>query len=453
MGLDTSSYKPDPNIDPEKLKKMREKVKEKITVARIALLLRHPFFGNMATRLRIVDCDDWCPTAATDGRHLYYNTQFFDQLSLEQVEWVIAHELLHCVFGHLMRRDWRHPMLYNVACDYVVNGMLDEQSIGKAVDQIQILINRKKYDCWTSEEVYDDLFQQLQKQKQKQKQSGGGGGGSSGDDESEGDDDDGDEQQKSPFGDGELVDQHVDWTKPKEKDGKGKDGKGQGRPSYTKEELERIGQEIQENVIASAQAAGAGNTPAAIQRMIKELTEPKMNWRELIRQEIQSTIKNDFTFARPNRKGWHCGAILPGMNFDKQIDICIALDMSGSIGQVQATDFVSEIKGIMDEFREYTIHIWCFDTQVYGEDRFTHDDGRDITEYVITGGGGTDFMCNWKFMEDEGIEPKKFIMFTDGYPGGSWGIDGYCDTVFVIHGHHDKTLEAPFGHTAHYEDA
>ena len=131
-------------------------------------------------------------------------------------------------------------------------------------------------------------------------------------------------------------------------------------------------------MISSAQAAGAGNTPGEIARMIKELTEPKMNWRELIRQQIQSTIRNDFTFTRPSRKGWHTNAILPGMNFDNTIDLCIALDMSGSIGDQQGADFLGEIKGIMDEYQDYNIKVWCFDTKVYNEQDFSPAGGDDL---------------------------------------------------------------------------
>ena len=56
-------------LSPEELKHLRAEVIDKIVVARVGLLLRHPFFGNMATRLQIKECDDWCPTAATDGRN------------------------------------------------------------------------------------------------------------------------------------------------------------------------------------------------------------------------------------------------------------------------------------------------------------------------------------------------------------------------------------------------
>jgi predicted metal-dependent peptidase len=237
-----------------------------------------------------------------------------------------------------------------------------------------------------------------------------------------------------------------------EEEGKG-DGKGKGRPRYTKEELDQIKDEIKEAMINAAQTAGAGNVPAGVARMIKEMTEPKMNWRELLRQQIQSTIKSDYTWSRPSRKGWHTGAILPGMNFQDTIDICVSLDMSGSIGNEQAEDFLGEIKGIMEEYKDYKIKVWCFDTKVYNEQDFSADGGEDLSEYEIMGGGGTDFMVNWKYMKDNDIQPKKFIMFTDGYAWDSWGDPEYCDTVFIIHSNHDRNLEGPFGVTAHYEDA
>ena len=426
MSIDTKDYQSNPDITPEELKVMREEVLDRIIVARVGLLLRHPFFGNMATRLKVEACDDWCPTAATDGRHLYFNTQFFNALSNKEIEFVIAHEILHCVFDHMSRREDRNPLLHNIAADYIVNNTLVRDRIGEMVKIVQCYQDFK-YEGWTSEEVYDDLFKQAEEN--------------------------GEEFLKQL---GELLDEHIDWEEDsgdsKPKGGKyGKDGKG--HPTYSKDEMKKIKDEIKESMMSAAQAAGAGNVPDAVQRMIKELTEPKMNWREILRQQIQSTVRNDYTFSRPSRKGWHTGAILPGMNFDETIDICIALDMSGSIGNKQAEDFLGEVKGIMDEYKDYKIKIWCFDTDVYGEDDFSADDGRDLTEYETTGGGGTDFMANWRYMHDNDIQPKKFLMFTDGYPFGNWGEDDYCDTVFVIHSHHDKNLKAPFGLTAHYDEA
>ena len=416
------NWQPDPDITPEALEAMRVEVLDRIITARVGLLLRHPFFGNMATRLKIEAADDWLMTAAVDGRKLYFNTQFFNAMDNKEVEFVIAHEILHMVYDHLGRRDDRNPMLYNIAADYIVNNLLVDDRIGtkpKIVDCFQDF----KYRGWSSEEVYDELFKEAEKNGQEALDQLG-----------------------------EMLDEHLDLEGDGTEDGDGEGKDGKGRPKYSKAELDQIKDEIKEAMLQAASAAGAGNTPAGIQRMIKEMTESKMNWRELLRQQIQSTIKSDYTFARPSRKGWHTGAILPGMNFADTIDLCICLDMSGSIGNEQAADFLGEIKGIMDEYQDYKIKLWCFDTKVYNEQDFSADSNDDLTEYEIMGGGGTDFMVNWTYMKEQDIQPKKFIMFTDGYAWDSWGDPDYCDTIFIIHSNHNRNLEGPFGITAHYEE-
>ena len=381
---------------------------DKIIVARVSLLLKHPFFGNMATRLKIQEGESWLPTAATDGRHIYFNREFFEKLTVKQVEFVIAHEILHNVFDHMGRRESRNPKIFNIAADYCVNGQLVRDRIGDhQIPDIKIFHDAKYYGMG-AEEVYDQIYEEM------------------------------DEEELSQLG--QLLDEHIDW---------GEHGKD-GQPRYTKEELKQIRDEIREATIQAAQAAGAGNTPANVQRMIKELTEPKMNWREILRQQIQSTIKNDYSFMRPNRKGWHMSAILPGTQFQETIDICVSIDMSGSIGDDQAKDFLSEIKGIMEEYKDFKIKVWCFDTKVYNEADF---DGYNIDEfdsYEPMGGGGTEFDANWDYMKKHDIQPKKFIMFTDGYPWGSWGDENYCDTVFIIHG--NNTIVPPFGEFAYYEE-
>ena len=144
---------------PEITDELKAEVLDKIIVARVGLLLRHPFFGNMATRLIIKEASDWCPTAATDGRHLFYSVPFFAKMTNKEVEFVIAHEILHCVFDHLGRRNDRNPLLYNIAADYKVNNLLVRDRIGekpKFVDCYQDF----KYEEWTSEEIYDELFEE-----------------------------------------------------------------------------------------------------------------------------------------------------------------------------------------------------------------------------------------------------------------------------------------------------
>lgn len=397
---------------------MQDAIIEKLTTARVGLLLKAPFFGNMATRMKLIEADEWCPTAATNGRNFYYNTQFVKKLSVKKLEFLFGHEILHCVFDHFGRVGSRDRMLSNIAQDFAVNQILVDERIGEKITEVQICYDNK-YRGMAWEEIYDELYAKAE---------------------------------KIPMEDllkqlGDLLDEHIneDGNAP----GKEGDKDSKGKPRMTKEEAQAIKDEIKEAMIQAASAAGAGKVPAGIQRMIKDMTEPKISWRELVNQEIQSIIRNDYSFTRPNRKSMHSGAILPGMKEATTIDIGIGIDMSGSIGQEDATVFLSEVKGIVDQYEDFKINLWCFDTEIYNHKEITHDNSHDLMDYEPQGGGGTDFMANWEFMKENGIEPKKFIMFTDGYPCGDWGDEDYCDTIFVVKG--NTQAEAPFGQTVIYE--
>jgi predicted metal-dependent peptidase len=174
-----------------------------------------------------------------------------------------------------------------------------------------------------------------------------------------------------------------------------------------------------------------------------------MNWRELIQQKVQALVKADFTWMRPSRRSWHMDAIFPGNNYGEKIEVDVSIDASGSMSEGMLRDILSEVKGIMQTFDDFVLRVWTFDTQVYGFEKFTPDNIDEVDTYELQGGGGTSFECNWAFMQENEIEPKLFIMFTDGYPCGSWGEEDYCDTLFVIHG--NTTIQAPFGQTAYYD--
>lgn len=395
-----------------------KKAIEKMITARIGLLLKAPFFGNLATRLHLKNADDWCATAATDGRNFYYNSEFVNKLSIRQAEFLFGHETLHVVYDHMGRRNDRDPKLFNIACDYVVNADLLDQRIGEKITTVPILYDAK-YKGMSAEEVYELLYENAEKINiGKLLES--------------------------------LLDEHLDGEGEGESEGDG-EGRSGGRPKLSEEEKKAIRDEIKEAVLSAAQTCGAGNLPAGIKRMLTDMTEPRMNWRELLQQQILSTIKADFTWMRPSRKSWHLDAILPGQNNAEMIDICVSVDLSGSISEKQCKDFFGEIHGIMQMYSEaFKIHVWTFDTEVYNPVIFTQDNINDIENYEPQGGGGTTFEANWEYMKENDIEPKKFIMFTDGYPCGSWGDPDYADTLFVIHG--STTIEAPFGVTTYYTE-
>jgi predicted metal-dependent peptidase len=399
--------------------KLDREVREKLITARVGLLLRASFFGNLATRLKLVNADEWCSTAATDGRHFYYNSRFIDMLRPKEIEFLFGHEVLHCVYDHFGRRGDRDPMLFNVANDYAVNADLKKHRVGEFITSVPCLYDAK-YEGKSSEEIYDDLYENAEKIN------------------------------LSDLID-KLLDDHLDGEGDSDSDDDGdeKDGRGK-KPKLSAEERQKIRDEIKEAVLSAAAASdGAGNLPAGVKRLIQDMTAPKMNWREMLRMQLESTIKSDFTWMRASRRGWHMDAVMPGMKNDELIDIAIGIDASGSIDERMLKDFLSETQGIMDQFQSYKIHIFTFDTGVYNPQQYNSDNLDSICDYEVKGGGGTDFDAIFDYLKEEQIEPKRLVVFTDGYPFGSWGDENYADTVWIIHG--NTTVVPPWGQYSYYE--
>ena len=424
-----------------------EQIEDLLIKSRIKMLLtpNAAFFGNLACRLIFKDGTKWCPTIATDGKYFYYNRDFVAALhdrSEDQLLFGVAHEVLHCVYDHMGRltRNWERPLtredfpiteagfdeyieyqnsmvrdsqLWNIANDYVVNNDLIEANIGQRIDLVEILYDFK-YRGMFSEEIYEELVKEAEEN--------------------------GNVRYKKTF------DTHLgEYGSPQEGDGE------DGPVKMTDEEKEQVRQDMQGAVEQAARQAG--KMPGALGRMIDQILNPKLNWRELLAQQIQSVIKSDYTFNRCSRKGMDSGIWLPAMDFDETIDITIAFDMSGSIGQQPANEMISETMAIMSQYTNFKITVMCFDTQVYNVQTFGEHDMDDFSEYEVVGGGGTDFDCVYNYMKEEGIEPKKLVMFTDGYPWDSWGDANYCDTLFIIHGSDaGRHPIAPFGITVPYND-
>jgi len=396
--------------------KLDRVVREKLISARVGLLLKASFFGNLATRLKLVNADEWCATAATDGRNFYYNTRFIEMLRPKEIEFLFGHEVLHCVYDHFGRRGDRDPQLWNIANDYCVNGDLVKHSVGEKITSVPCLYDRK-YDGMSSEEVYDALYENAEK-----------------------------------IDIGKLLDQLIDEHLDGDGEGDGdQEGEGKGCPKLTAEEKQAIKDEIKEAMLAAAATVdGAGNLPAGVKRLIQQLTEPQMNWREILRMNLESTIKADYTWMRASRKGWHMDAVMPGQKPDEMIDVAVMLDASGSISPDMLRDFLSEIQGIMDSFPAYKIHVVTFDTECYNPAQYDSDNLDSMIDYEVSGGGGTDFDCIFTYLKDQEITPRRLIVFTDGYPFGSWGDAEYCDTTWILHG--TTTIVPPWGTHAYYDE-
>ena len=406
----------DPKIDAQ--------ARERLVTARIGLLLRHSFFGNLATRMTLTNADEWCSTAATDGRKFYYNSRFIMALKPKEVEFLVGHEVLHVVYDHIDRRGDRDPQLFNIANDYAVNADLKRHKVGQFITTVPALYEQK-YDGMASEAIYDDLYKNAEKIDMDKLLN-------------------------------QMIDDHLDGDGDgegdNESDGEGdgnKKGKGK-RPTMTPEERESLKQEMKQAIINAANGADPGSIPKGVERLIKDVTNPVMPWRDLLQTNLTSAIKTDFSFMRPSRRGWHMDAIMPAMTPGEEIDVDVFIDLSGSISTDQGTKFLSEVAGMMSAFDGYRINVACFDTQVYNPQTFTSENLETVDNYKMMGGGGTDFDCIFEHLKQVGRVPTRLIVFTDGYPCGSWGDANYCDTTWIIHG--DPNPNPPFGTYALYDD-
>ena len=395
----------DPKID--------ARARDLLITARVGLLINHSFFGNLATRLKMINADEWCSTAATDGRNFYYNSRFICLLKTKEVEFLVGHEVLHVVYDHMGRRDNRDPQIWNIANDYAVNADLKRHKVGEFITSVPCLYEAK-YDGKYSEYIYDDLMKGVSKISLD-----------------------------------DLIDKMLDEHMDSEDDSDG-EAEGKGRPKpMTQEERDALRQEIKQNIINAAAGAEAGKLPAGVKRLLDDITDPKMPWRDLIQTNLTSLIKSDYSFSRPNRRGWHMDAIMPGSIPGEEIDVVVALDMSGSISDKQAQMFLGEVSGMMQMFDGYKVHVFCFDTSVHNPQSFSSDNLDTMSEYEPKGGGGTDFTSIFDYLKERGEDTKRLIVFTDGMPFGSWGDEDFCDTTWIIHG--SNTIVPPFGTYAYFD--
>lgn len=441
----TATKKPQVNIPETDL--TPDEVRDILIKARVKLLISQPFFGNEATRLNLVDATNWCPTLATDGKNFYYNRNLvaaFDKRDGEN-EFGFGHEVLHCVLDHFTRKtfDWeavkgrdafdddeqyvdymnnivRQADIWNIANDQNVNDLLIEANVGTKITTLPI-IHEWEWRGKTSEELYDQLVQEAEEQ--------------------------GRTIMYNPF-DMHLPEDEADGGTPAPGE-PGNDGTD-GPIKYTKEEREKIKEEVQNSVITNARA-NAGSLPGGLKRVLNDFLNPQLDWRELLPCKIQSTIKNDYTYRKPSRKGLDAGFYLPSMDYDESIDVVLGMDTSGSMSDEMCRDILSEVQGCMEQFTNFKIHLFCYDTEVHNPQTFDENNMEEFMEYEPAGGGGTDFDCCYEYMKENNINPALFVNFTDGYPWNSWGDETFCETLFIVHGgHRGDHPVAPFGTTVPY---
>lgn len=331
----------------------------RLAKARTALVLEQPFIGTLALNMPM-SLDPNIPTACTNGKWVKFNPKFIEDLCDEQLKFLVAHEVFHPMFEHMYRLQGRNHKKWNMAGDYVINQLLTDEKIGKFIEGG--LLNKSIYDAGggTTDGIYKILPDQ-----------GGGGDGPIG-------------------GTGDDI---------QEADGNAA-------------EQEQAMAETKVLVAQAAQAAKmAGKLSQNLQRLIGDMLQPKVDWRDVLRRFVMKAKTDERTFARPNRRFFTQGMYLPSRTGEKLGEMVVALDCSGSIDDRVLNEFAAELRAIHCDGAPEKLHVVYFHHEVCKTEVFMPDD--DIGKLVSPGTGGTAFSPIFKHLEENDINPVATVVLTD----------------------------------------
>lgn len=393
--------------------------------ARIGLILDAPFFGSLITRLDMIE-DEKVPTFCTNGVNIRYSPKFLATLTDEEVKGVLAHEVAHCALGHLWRMDSRHPLKWNVATDYAINQLLDDyaqecRQRGQAVPWT--LPKGGLLDKSLGDKSSEEIYRLLPEVQEIMLKLPAGGGASCG------------EFEKPPSeGKGKG---NGNGDKDGKGGGSGADGDEKG-PAGAESGLEADWQ------IATVQAATVakmqGNCPASIQRLIDEIVNPKVPWREVLREFIRRRARDDYSFRKPNRRYLQQGVILPGMYSERMGPLVCAVDTSGSIDAHTLAEFQAEIQCALDECLPERVEVVVCDAAVHVVQTF--EPGEKV-RIDAKGGGGTDFRPVFEHIaKNHDEDPTALIYLTDLYGSFPASAPSY-PVLWAALGHGNQ--KPPFG--------
>jgi len=382
----------------------------KLAAARTRLIIDKPFLGALVLRLPIIAANpEWCKTTATDAKSFYYNSEYIEQLSLSETEFILAHEALHCALSHFARRENRIKHRWDIACDYAINpilikeglkappGTLSERSYeGMTAEEIYPYIDDNDNEETLDQHIYDDSDSSSQNKPQQPPSQP-----PRTDDPS----DKGQQGDKPPPQGGSQPE-----PDPDEQGGQGEGA--QQPPPLSHDERESLNVQWQQRLAGAAQQAlQAGKMDGDMARLVDFLLQPRLPWRMLLARYMSGIARDDYSYTRPStRRG--DPAIFPSLR-SSQTELVVALDTSGSIHEDELNDFVSEIDAIKGQIRARITLIAC-DSKLADACPWEYEPWEEfILPKEIHGGGGTDFVPVFDWVNKQDRRPDLLIYFTD----------------------------------------
>lgn len=381
-------------------------IKNKLAAARTRLILDKPFLGALVLRLPMHAADpQWCPTTATDAKAFYYNAEYIEALKPEQVQFVLAHEALHCALSHFARRQHRVKLRWDMACDHAINPLLlheglspppgvwvDTGFLGMTAEEIYPSIDENNSDEPMDKHVYDDDQEQDNNHPPPQPP------------------DKPDEQNNS--GDsGEPQDPSKYPESGSETETDENQGGAPQPPPLSRNERENLDTQWQQRLAGAAQQAlQAGKLGGETARLVDHLLQPRLPWRNLLAHYMTANARDDYTYMRPSRREGN--AIFPSL-CSVQLEVAVALDVSGSVSDKEIAQCLAEVDSIKGQMRARVILLPC-DAALAPEAPWIYEPWDEIKlPKQMCGGGGTDFTPVFDWLAQQDRAPDLLLYFTD----------------------------------------
>jgi predicted metal-dependent peptidase len=378
-------------------------------------------------------------TAYTDGINKRYSRPFIAKLSDAELRFLVLHENLHVALKHIPRHKdlWKeNATLANMSADYVVNDVIISTDAKLNNKDVMFTMPEgglycKDFHDWSVREVYNYL-------KKNSKQNGGKGGDGQGNPNPNGQPNEGDES------DGSVTITLPDGTKVTVASDTLDEHDWETIDGMTPDEIKKLSDDIEKKLRQGGILAG--RMGANIPRAISDMLEPKIDWREVLREFVQSQMrgKDEMTWRRMNKRHMANDIYLPSVISETMGEIVVAIDTSGSIDNRQINEFASELASICETCNPESVRVLWWDTKVHGEQVFKDGDYNNLGSMLKPmGGGGTHVGCVNDYMVKESLNPECVLVFTDGYVEDNiqWSIT--APTMWFVT--MNKTFNPPLG--------
>ena len=331
----------------------------KLSQAKAKLLLSHPYFGTLATKLEIV-VNDNIEAFKSDGIKLEINGDYLEGLEGSEVEFVLANGAMHASLAHEARRKKRSGWLWQMATDIAINDMLLQNGFNMPYGAEY----RKRFSGMYAEEIYAQLRDDIL-----------------------------------------LEDENLEYEAHESEDIELEE-----QTSYERED--EIFQEqllAEEAISLLEEKMQMGEAPQSIERFFEIGNVGKIDWREELRIALERFFRDDYVMMPPSKKLLYRGIYLPS-SISKTVRLVIAIDSSGSVDEVLLNEFMGEVNFLMTLVPNYEIELLVCDDTIHSHKTFYSGEALDV---VVKGGGGTDFRPVFAFIEKNFDDVRLLLYFTD----------------------------------------